>query len=154
MRENAVQPQLADDAHFAEGEPHVTEVPPQRPVSATGIWELRLRGELVTARLQRADSMLPRMRGLLGRKRLERHEGMWIDPCDAIHMMFMRFAIDAIFLDAQQQVVKVAEDVQPWRMARGGRYAHSVLELPQGTAAFFNIRAGDRMTLVPAGADD
>lgn len=149
-----MQPQLADDAHFAESEPPLSEAPPPTPISATGMWELRLRGELMTARLQRADRMFTRMRGLLGRKRLERHEGMWIDPCDAIHMMFMRFSIDAVFLDAQQQVVKVAEDVRPWRMARGGKYAHSVLELPQGTAAFFNVRVGDRMTLVPVGTSD
>lgn len=154
MRENEVQSQLAEDAHFEdEDRPHVPEAPEPSPISLTGVWELRLRGELVIAQLQRADTMLTRMRGLLGRPRLERHEGMWIDPCDAIHMMFMRFSIDAVFLDAQQQVVKVAEDVRPWRMARGGRYAHSVLELPQGTAAFFNVRVGDRMTLVPVGSE-
>ena len=64
-------------------------------------------------------------------------------------MVGMRFAIDAVFLDEQHQVVRVFEDLRPGRMARGGKFAHSVLELPQGKAAFFNIRVGDRMELVP-----
>jgi uncharacterized membrane protein (UPF0127 family) len=64
-------------------------------------------------------------------------------------MFFMRFAIDAVFLDEQLQVVRVFEDLGPWRMARGGKFAHSVLELPQGKAAFFNIRVGDRVQIAP-----
>ena len=115
----------------------------------TRTWEVRLRGELVTPRLQRADTMLRRMRGLLGRGSLPADEGLWIDPCDAIHMFFMRFSIDAIFIDEHLQVVRVCEDLKPWRMARGGKHAHSVLELPPGKAAFFNIRVGDKLQISP-----
>jgi uncharacterized membrane protein (UPF0127 family) len=112
--------------------------------------QLRLRGELVTSSLVRADTMWSRMRGLLGRRELPADEGLWITPCPSIHMWFMRFAIDAVFLDDQHQVVRVCADLRPWRIARGGKFARSVLELPQGKAAFFNLRVGDRLELASA----
>ena len=112
-------------------------------------WRLLLGGEVVTPQLVRADSRWTRMRGLLGRGALAPSEGLWIRPCSSIHMLFMRFPIDAVFIDERNQVVRVHEDLRPWRVARGGKFAHSVLELPQGKAAFFNIRVGDRLSLVP-----
>jgi uncharacterized membrane protein (UPF0127 family) len=110
-------------------------------------WRMSLNGELVTPRLIRADRMWGRMRGLLGRGALAPSEGLWITPCNSIHMFFMRFSIDVVFIDEHLQVVRVHEDVRPWRMARGGKHAHSVLELPPGKAAFFNIRVGDKLTI-------
>ena len=111
-------------------------------------YRVALNGEVVTPSLVRADRMWSRMRGLLGRGALAPSEGLWISPCTSIHMFFMRFAIDAVFIDEHLQVVRVHEALQPWRMARGGKHAHSVLELPPGKAAFFNIRVGDKLTIV------
>lgn len=145
-----MQPRLADTTIAGPDDHPMAPDAPRRDTSRTRTWEVRLRGELVTPRLQRADTMLRRMRGLLGRGSLPADEGLWIDPCDAIHMFFMRFPIDAVFIDEDLRVVKVCEDLAPWRMARGGRFAHSVLELPQGKAAFFNVRVGDRLQIDPA----
>ncbi|MBC7461684.1 MAG: DUF192 domain-containing protein [Thermoleophilia bacterium] len=133
-------PRLSEVGHATSGQPQDDR---QR------WWSASLRGEVVTADLQRADRMWSRMRGLLGRRSLAASEGLWITPCPSIHMLGMRFAIDAVFLDEQHQVVRVFEDLRPGRMARGGKFARSVLELPQGKAAFFNIRVGDRLELAP-----
>jgi uncharacterized membrane protein (UPF0127 family) len=114
-----------------------------------GSFRLALQGEVVTPLLFKADTMWTRMRGLLGRGGLAPSEGLWISPCNSIHMFFMRFAIDVVFIDERLQVVRVCEDVKPWRIARGGKHAHSVLELPPGKAAFFNIRVGDKLQIVP-----
>jgi uncharacterized membrane protein (UPF0127 family) len=103
---------------------------------------LRVNGELVTPHLERAGTMFSRMRGLLGRSDLPEDRGMWIVPCPSIHMFFMRFPIDAVFLDRDLRVVRVCDTVKPWRMARGGRGAKSVLELPAGTAARHGIEPG------------
>lgn len=116
-------------------------------VDPADTFRMSLNGELVTPRLVRADRMFARMRGLLGRGGLAPSEGLWITPCNSIHMFFMRFPIDAVFIDEKLQVVRVHEDLGPWRMARGGKFAHSVLELPPGKAAFFNIRVGDKLTI-------
>jgi uncharacterized membrane protein (UPF0127 family) len=120
-------------------------------VDHAATYRVVLAGELVTPRLVRADRMWLRMRGLLGRGALAPSEGLWITPCTSIHMLFMRHAIDAVFIDEHLQVVRVHEDLRPWRLARGGKFAHSVLELPPGKAAFFNIRVGDKLAISPNG---
>lgn len=104
-----------------------------------------LHGQPVVRELEVADTMISRMVGLLGRDGIEPGGGLWITPCSSIHMLFMRFPIDVVFLDRDHQVVRVHEDVRPWRFARGGKHAHSVLELPQGTIAFHNVRVGERL---------
>ena len=66
---------------------------------------------------------------LMGRKSLPPGEGMLILKCNAIHTCFMRFAIDATFLDKNDQVVKVVRNIRPWRLfVWGGCRAVKVLE--------------------------
>jgi hypothetical protein len=84
------------------------------------------------------------MRGLLGRRELPSGEGILLKPASSIHMAFMRFAIDAVFLDRELRVVKVAADVKPWRAA-GARGAKSVLEISAGEAARRGLKVGDRL---------
>lgn len=147
-------PMQFDDEHTPPMQPALRLASDESGVAESlpesGGWQVLLRGEVVTSQLVRADRMWSRMRGLLGRASLPANEGLWITPCPSIHMFGMRFAIDAVFLDEQHQVVRVFEDLLPWRMARGGKFAHSVLELPRGKAAFFNIRVGDRLEIGPA----
>ena len=91
-----------------------------------------------------ADRLLPRMRGLLGRRALAPGEGIVIRPAPSIHTFFMRFPIDAVFLARNGDVLKVSRDVKPWRI-RSQRKAHAVLELPAGEAQRRNVAAGDRL---------
>ena len=76
-----------------------------------------------------AGSFWARARGLIGRKRLEPGTGMLIPRCNAIHTFFMRFTIDAAFLDREDRVVKVVRNIRPWRLfVWGGWRAVKVLE--------------------------
>ena len=76
-----------------------------------------------------AESAFERMRGLIGRNGLERGRGMLITKCNCIHTLFMRFPIDATFLDRNGTVVKTVKGVRPWRpWVWGGWRAVSVLE--------------------------
>jgi hypothetical protein len=61
-------------------------------------------------------------------------------------MFFMRFPIDAVFLDRDLVVMKVVEDLAPWRMA-AQRGAKAVLELPAGAARIAELQPGDRLVL-------
>jgi len=103
-----------------------------------------LDGPVVCERCVLADSALRRMRGLLGRKKLDSGHGILIRPAPAIHTWFMRFAIDAVFLDRELSVLSVRRDLRPWRMA-GQRGARAVLELPAGEAERRGIEPGDRL---------
>jgi uncharacterized membrane protein (UPF0127 family) len=90
------------------------------------------------------------MRGLLGRSALEPGEGLLIRPTNSVHMFFMRFAIDVVFVDRDLVVKKVVEQLRPWRMA-GCRGARAAVELPAGEAARRGITVGEQLSLEPAG---
>ena len=103
-------------------------------------------GTVVCARCVLADSVWLRMKGLLGRRELPEDEGVLIRPCSSIHMFFMRFAIDAVFLDRDLEVLRIAPGLKPWRMA-GKRRSKSVLELPAGRCERVGLREGDRLVV-------
>ena len=109
--------------------------------------ELALRredGSIVCERCVLADTALARMRGLLGRRELPSGEGILLKPASSVHMAFMRFPIDAVFLDRDLRVMKVASDLRPWRAA-GSRGAKAVLEIPAGEAGRRGLTVGDRL---------
>lgn len=91
-----------------------------------------------------ADTALARMRGLLGRRELPSGEGILLKPASSIHMAFMRFPIDAVFLDDDFRVVKVTAHLRPWRAA-ASRKANAVLEIAAGEAARRGLTTGDRL---------
>ncbi|HWF74423.1 MAG TPA: DUF192 domain-containing protein [Solirubrobacteraceae bacterium] len=91
-----------------------------------------------------ADRPLTRMRGLLGRSGLDAGEGILLTPAPSIHTAFMRFAIDAVLLDSELRVVKIAADLGPWRTA-GARRARAVLELAAGEADRVGLELEDRL---------
>jgi uncharacterized protein len=101
-------------------------------------------GSTVCERCFLADTALTRMRGLLGRRELPSGEGILLKPASSVHMAFMRFSIDAVFLDRDLRVVKIATDLQPWRVA-GSRGAKAVLEIPAGEADRRGLTVGDRL---------
>jgi uncharacterized membrane protein (UPF0127 family) len=101
-------------------------------------------GTIVCERCLLAETALTRMRGLLGRRELPSGEGILLRPASSVHMAFMRFPIDAVFLDRDLRVVKIAADLRPWRAA-GSRGAKAVLELPAGEAKKRGLTAGDRL---------
>lgn len=106
----------------------------------------RADGSLVCERCQVADTTRSRLRGLLGRAGLEPGEGVLLRPTGSIHTWFMRFEIDAVFLDRDLRVVRVVSRLRPWRVA-AGRRAHAVLELPAGEARGAGVAVGERLTL-------
>ncbi len=66
----------------------------------------------------------------MGRKSLENGEALIIEPCNCIHMFFMRFAIDAVFVDRKNEVVGLAEKLKPFRLSPIFFKANFVIELP------------------------
>jgi uncharacterized protein len=101
-------------------------------------------GSIVCERCVLADTALARMRGLLGRRELPSGTGILLKPASSVHMAFMRFPIDAVFLDRDFRVMKVAADLRPWRAA-ASRGAKAVLEIPAGEAQRRGLTAGDRL---------
>ncbi|MGZ4413613.1 MAG: DUF192 domain-containing protein [Gaiellaceae bacterium] len=95
-----------------------------------------------------ADTFARRFLGLIGRRGLPTGTGLLFVPGGSIHTAFMRFPIDAVFIDRAGGVVTVAEEVKPWHGA-AGHGARFVLELAAGEAQRLGISAGAQ--LEPAG---
>ena len=90
-----------------------------------------------------ADTFFTRFKGLMFRKDRLREEGLWIIPCNSIHMCFMHFEIDAVFLNKKGAIVKMVEGLKPWSFVKPIRGAYSVIELPAGTISRFGLKDGE-----------
>ncbi len=89
----------------------------------------------VASAAERADTFSSRLFGLIPRAGLGEEEGLWLEPCAMIHMCFMRFAIDAVFLGEGGKVLRVLPNLKPWRFSPWVPGARGVLELPAGRCA-------------------
>jgi uncharacterized membrane protein (UPF0127 family) len=105
-------------------------------------------GEVLCERCLVADTFWTRLRGLMAKKELAADEGLLIRPTGSVHTFFMRFAIDIVFLDRDDGVVKVISGLQPWRVA-AARRARRVLELSEGVCGRSGLAVGERLELVP-----
>lgn len=103
----------------------------------------RTTGECIAADLRLADTVWSRFRGLMGRKALGQGEGLWIRPCNGVHSFWMRFPIDIVFLDRDLKVVKLVENLRPFRLTIPVSNARSVIELAGGSIGQFGICKGD-----------
>ena len=100
-------------------------------------------------RLQVAGSFVGRFLGLMGRRSLADGAGLYLPGTNSIHMLFMRFPIDCVFVgapraDESRIVVGVRERLRPWSgvvwWARGARGA---VEVPAGAVTTAGIKVGD-----------
>lgn len=102
----------------------------------------------IAINLNIADTFLPRFWGLMGKSSWTYCDALLLKPCNSIHMFFMKFSIDAVFLDENMRVVRIIPKIKPWRITRVIPSATSVLELPVGTAELCKISQGDILELI------
>jgi len=108
----------------------------------------RTRGTVLCERLETAEGVTGRGRGLMGRAGLEAGAGMlfdagWLQPFMWMHMFFMRFPIDIVFLDAGGRVIKIDHRLKPWRLSSIAIGARRAIELAAGAAAASRTEPGD-----------
>lgn len=94
-----------------------------------------------------ADTHFARLRGLLGRLKLRRDEGIWVAPSQGIHTIGILFPIDVVYLDAQNRVIHLIEHLGPFRFAPLRVHAKSVLELPTRTIYASGTQLGDELLI-------
>ena len=102
-------------------------------------------GAVLARQLSTAFDSASRREGLLKQKEWPAGAALVIAPCQAVHTVGMRFAIDVMFVDRSGRVVKVRERMPPWRIA-GAMRAFATIELPAGTLNG-NVRIGDTVAV-------
>jgi uncharacterized protein len=105
-------------------------------------------GRIVCESVVVADTFRRRLRGALSYKRLQEDEGVVLRPSWSIHTWFMRFALDVVFVDADQVVIKIASAVKPFRVV-SCRGAREVIELRAGECERRGLTVGDRIAWAP-----
>lgn len=106
-------------------------------------------GAVVVRHLHVARGLPARVVGLLGKRTLRQEEGLFIPRCRAIHTCFMRFSMDAVFVNRQMMVVDVQSQIRPFRLLAPVTRAWGVVELAGGRAAQLNLQPGDPLVLQP-----
>jgi uncharacterized protein len=91
-------------------------------------------GQILAERAAVADNAWTRFLGLQGKRLLPRGAGLVLLPCESIHMLFMRFPIDAVFATREGRVVRVARRLRPWTIGPIVPSALYCVELPAGAA--------------------
>jgi uncharacterized membrane protein (UPF0127 family) len=102
------------------------------------------RGEASRVTVDVAESAFERMRGLLGRPRLDVDEALWLEPCNAVHTFGMRFQVDVVFIDGSGRVMSIRRNVGRARMLTCWR-SRTTLEMRAHAAQGWRISIGDTL---------
>ena len=119
----------------------------------------RTRDTTLATRLETASGLWGKFMGLMGRRSLATGHALWLPESNGIHMMFMRFPIDAVFLgrpgpDGSRTVLSVHRRLRPWiGLVPLVRHARGVLELPAGAVEVSGTVPGDVIAFEAPHAD-
>lgn len=97
----------------------------------------------ISSEAELANNFFARARGLLGRKRLEQEKALILPHCQAIHMFFMQFPIDVVFVDGDRRVIGLIKNIQPFTLSPIFFRAHFAIELAAGSIERKQIALGD-----------
>jgi len=110
------------------------------------------RGTTVCEQVRVASTSRDRTVGLLRTPEVKPGEGLWIERSPSIHMFFMPYAIDAVFVSKAGRVTKVVANLKPWRVVGWARGARDCLELRAEAAAESGTQIGDELRLADVGS--
>ena len=99
----------------------------------------------LTFQAERANTFLKRFTGLMGKAHLPPGTGLLLYPCNSIHMMFMRFPIDAVFLDQEYRIIKIIPHLVPGLGLGICPKAKACLEIPSDMAEKLGWAAGQKL---------
>lgn len=105
------------------------------------------RDTVVASRCRVASSAVDRSVGLLRTTEVLPGEGLFIERSPSIHMFFMRYAIDVVFIDKQLRVTKVVSRLKPWRIVAWARGARDCIELRAGALEESGTQKGDQLVV-------
>ena len=97
-----------------------------------------------------ADTFFASLKGLLGKRKLQNDEGLWVIPSQGIHTIGVLFPIDLVYLDADRRVIHLVEHLRPFRFAPIKANSESVLELPIRTICRSDTQIGDSFVICSA----
>lgn len=89
---------------------------------------------VISTKAQIANTFFTRFKGLMFRRDIDKEEALVISPCNNVHMFFMKFAIDVVFVGGDNIICDVQKNLIPGMISRYVKNAMYVIELPAGAA--------------------
>lgn len=111
------------------------------------IFEISTADGVKKLHIEVADNFLKRLRGLMGRKKLPQGHGLLIVPCNSVHMLFMKFPIDVIYVDENFVIKKIVKNLPTWSGLSICFGANAAFEFSAGEAKHLNLQVGDKFSL-------
>jgi uncharacterized protein len=99
-------------------------------------------GRWIARRLFVARAFNERLLGVLRFGAFEPDAALLISPCASIHTFAARVALDAVFLNAQLRILRLAPQIAPWRIRIAPLGTKHVLELPAGRLEALRLELG------------
>jgi uncharacterized membrane protein (UPF0127 family) len=100
-----------------------------------------------------ADNYFARLKGLMFCNNLDNSDGLILKPCNQIHTFFMKFDIDAVFINSLGEVLHIEENMKPSKISKYIKKGKQVLELASGQAHKNNIQVGDHLVIIPSNSN-
>lgn len=104
--------------------------------------------EIISKTVIVANHFLARLKGLMFTRELPPESSMFIYPCSGIHTFFMNYNIDVLYLDINNKILAVDEDMRPGRVGRIIKGAVAVVELPSGRIGQKKTKIGQTVGFV------
>ena len=104
-------------------------------------------GEVIASEAQRANGLFAKAIGLIGRASMPSGSALIIPSCKCIHMLFMRFPIDAVFCNHEGEIVEIARNLRPWSTSPYVSKASYVIEFASGVASGLSV--GETLRIEP-----
>ncbi|MFZ3101520.1 MAG: DUF192 domain-containing protein [Desulfitobacteriaceae bacterium] len=108
------------------------------------VYNLRT-NQIIGDNVWKADGFWSRLRGLLGHSLLKPGEGLWLAPCQQVHMIGMHFALSVWFLDQAGTICDILDELKPYKISPRRKDAVNVIEFPAGWAKLTDTRIGDTL---------
>ncbi|RKQ33297.1 DUF192 domain-containing protein [Oceanobacillus halophilus] len=103
--------------------------------------------QMIADDVKSAYTFMSRFKGLMMKKSIAENAGLHISPCSSIHTFFMKFSIDIIYLNQNNEIVGIEESLEPGKIGKRFADAKSVIELPAGTHKRTSTVIGQKVAL-------
>jgi len=109
---------------------------------------LNQHNEILFNNAQMTTHFHERLSGLIGKPGLNDDSALCIIPCNGIHMFFMKYPIDVVFLNEKGEVIYLIKSMHTWTISKIVRHAQCVIEMPEKSIQKKEIELNDQLKVI------
>jgi uncharacterized membrane protein (UPF0127 family) len=107
--------------------------------------------KVLADKVELAETFWRRFLGLMFRRNFRKGQALLFKLAKSgrygVHMFFVRFPIDLLYLNQDFVVVDIRRELGPWRIHRPKVKANYIIELPTGTISRTRTKIGHKLAL-------